>query len=481
MKRNELLIIDDDESFSSSLQDYFQGQGFGVSAAFSKDETLIQAAKKPLSLIFLDQRLPDGEGIELVKRLHEMQPDALIIFMTAYASIEMAVRAVKEGAFDYIAKPFDLDQLDSVVNRAMQARTLLVTRACESCPPGKFKEQNTLVGSSKVMTGLKKQISLIASNPDIPVLLYGETGTGKEIVARSIHLSGPNARGPFVPVNCGALPEQLVESELFGHAKGSFTGAAGKHSGAFELASGGTLFLDEITELPVKLQSKLLRAVEQRSFFPVGGEKEFSVTERIIAATNRLPETAIQEGDLRRDLYYRLSAFTIIIPPLRERTEDIPELIRHFILARVRPSHAGKFLPEPEEEQRLKQYSWPGNVRELKNIVERAIILGLSKKMSQLLPRKTALRARYEPAGGQVRPESDRFPKLEDLVDRHIRAALVLTNNNKTRAAQLLGISIATLRRRLKEMHGWPAGFPPEQSASALLAEHEKPGEDRTD
>jgi len=361
-----ILVVDDEESICWSFREFLGDEGHRVESAASAEEALRVAAEVRPDAVILDVRLPGLDGIAALPRLRERAGGAPIVVMTAFGDLETAVRAVEAGAFDYLVKPFDLDRVAAVVRRALEAGR----RPARSGPPAPATDLGEMiVGSSPPMQALFRRIALVAS-AEVPVLIAGESGTGKELVARALHRHGPRRDGPFVPVCLPALSPGLVESELFGHARGAFTGAAQDRKGILELAQGGTVLLDEVGDAPLSLQVKLLRAIEHREVAPVGDARTRPVDIRVLAATNRpLPEL-VAAGTFREDLYFRLAAFPIRVPPLRERPEDIPALAAHFLARR-----GGAAAPAVDVLEALRARPWPGNVRELRNAIEHAAIL----------------------------------------------------------------------------------------------------------
>lgn len=453
---NPILIIEDDETLRLTLTGFLSRRGFDVRAAADGLEGLTKARETRFGLILLDLRLPDIPGLDVIARLREFDDDALVVTMTAYPEVRTAVAALKAGAYDYINKPFDLDDLDSLIHRALETRQLRRevawrrAQASVCATPG-------LVGNSAAFRALLETTRKIAAAARIPALILGESGTGKEHIAQSIHCLSPRAAGPWVTLNCSALPEGLLESEMFGHEKGAFTDARQAKKGLLELADGGTLFLDEIGDLSPALQPKLLRVLETQAFRRLGGSKELRVEVRFVAATHRnLPEM-VKQGTFREDLFYRLNVGSIAVPPLRERQEDIVPLAGHF-LAQAAP-HLGMPAPviHPEVIPLLLTYGWPGNIRELRNVMERAAILASGGEITAAqLPRELALPSRapadFRPqgAGGGLAPDADL--SLAAAEREHILRVLQLADGNKTRAADMLGITRLTLRNKLRDV-----------------------------
>lgn len=369
-----LLIVEDEETLCESLKRVLQRDGYEADAVNSAEAALKNLEEVSYDLIISDILLPGIDGIELLRRIREKSPDQIVIIITAYASIETAVGALRAGAYDYVIKPIIHEEIKRIVKNALRERSLVAENVILRKQIEEKYDFEKIVGESKEITSLISEVKKIA-NSRSNVLLLGETGTGKELVARAVHYNSARLDKPFVPINCSAIPENLLESELFGHVKGAFTGAAGSKRGLFEEANGGTLFLDEIGELGQQLQAKLLRVIDDHQVRPLGGVQSRTVDVRIIAATNRDIIKAVQEGIFREDLYYRINVVTITLPPLRERKEDIPILARHFL--EKYSQEIGKQVQFIDDAalRILMNYNWPGNVRELRNIIERAVLI----------------------------------------------------------------------------------------------------------
>lgn len=445
-KRN-VLIVDDDRNFSLSLSEFLQSDELDIRTARTAEECLDICSKVQVDVLLLDQRLPDAEGHTLCPAILEHNPQTKIIFTTAFPSFENAVKAVRAGAFDYLSKPFEPEELSLSIKQSLRTLDLEKVEQFQNYRTDRESEENVMIGETEHIRHVRNLIDL-ASNADAPVLITGETGSGKNIAARSIHYRGRFRHSPFISINCAALPETLIEAELFGHEKGAFTGAAAAKKGVFEMAEGGTLFLDEIGEMPVNLQSKFLGVLDDGMFRRLGGTTVINANVRVIAATSVDIEDAIRARKFREDLYYRLSVIKLHLPPLRERRDDIPYLCDCLI----RKLAKGRDLKLAEgETDRLKRYDWPGNVRELRNVIERAVILqqGTEIRPSELLIR-TVVKA--EPAVA-VRPAASdgKAARLDDLERAHIISALEEQKGNYSRTARALGISLSTLKRRLKQ------------------------------
>lgn len=453
-----ILIIEDDETLRITLQSFLVNQGYQVNAAETGATGLALAEQQPFDLVLVDLRLPDISGLDVISRMNSGSEDTVKVMMTAYPEVRTAVAALKAGAYDYINKPFDLEDLRSLVERALEVRQLRREVAWRRVQSGDAVALET-VGASPAFRELMATTGRIAAAARVPVLILGESGTGKEHIAQAIHRLSSRAAGPWVTVNCSALPEGLLEAEMFGHEKGAFTDARQARKGLLELADGGTLFLDEIGDLSLALQPKLLRAIETQTFRRIGSQKETQVDVRFVAATHRDLPAMVAQGSFRQDLYYRLNVGTIEVPPLRERAADIVALA-DFFLARFAPTVGCCAVRLSEVvQQALVAYRWPGNVRELRNVIERALILcnGESVQLSQL-PREisTNVEAVLSPVEQALGDGEDLL--LARVEQRHIQRVLQLCRGNKTRAADLLGISRLTLRNRLRAI-----GLPDEE------------------
>ena len=374
IKQNSLLIVDDELVVRDSLSKWFKQDGYRVDAAEDAAHAIKKMSDGPWNVILLDIKMPGMSGLELQKRLREIDPAISTIMITAFASVESAVQALKEGAFDYVTKPVDPDHLSHLVSNALRQKKLADENAQLHEHISEMAQGDEIVGNSPQM---KKVIELAktVAQTDTTVMIRGESGSGKELIARTIHVNSPRRYFPIIAVNCGAVPETLLESELFGHEKGAFTGAQYRRKGKFEMADGGTIFLDEIGTISQKMQVQLLRVIESKQFTRVGGNEVVHSDFRIICATNRDLEGAVKEGTFREDLYYRLNVFTVFIPPIRERRTDIPLLVHHFL--KKYSSVMNKAVNEvaPDTMDLLVRYDWPGNVRELENVIERAMVL----------------------------------------------------------------------------------------------------------
>lgn len=460
MALDRILIVDDTAIIRKSLEERLRGKRYAVSTAGSIAEAEKRLAANSFDLIFLDMELPDGDGRVFIERLSHTDNKPLVVMITANGAIESVVECMRSGAFDYLPKPFAMTQIDLILKKAAEfQRAVRVTDFLNR----ESVARREIIGKSPAIVRLKDLIHRVGRT-NATVMISGENGTGKELVANDIFLNSQRANKPFIKVNCAAISETLIESEFFGHEKGSFTGATDQRDGRFELADGGTILLDEVSEITLALQAKLLRVLQEREFERVGGNKTIKVDVRVLATTNRDLLKAVQKGDFREDLYYRLNVFPIQVPPLRERTGDVELLANHF-LERFAKEHGIKSCGfSPSGMAGLLAHNWPGNVRELQNVVERAAILaeegvpisaeimGITAPVSPI-PLPVAPPDRELPAKPGESSDSQVVP-LHELEKRAIFEALERTNGNRTQAAELLQISIRTLRNKLAEYRG---------------------------
>jgi two-component system, NtrC family, response regulator HydG len=439
--RIRILIVDDEPIVRSSLEHWFVEEGCVVETASSGKEALTRLAEGEWDIFLLDIRMPGMDGLELQARIRESHPDAIIIIMTAYASVETAVQAMKQGAHDYITKPFDPESLERMVRSAVDRRRLQKENLQLKRSLDELEQFSEIVGNSPAIRQVHEMIETVAAT-DATVLIRGESGTGKELVARAIHAHSRRRYMPIVVVNCGALPEGVLESELFGHEKGAFTGAQYRRKGKFELADGGTIFLDEIGDVSLKTQMDMLRVLEEKAIYRVGGNTRIAVDFRVIAATNRDLEEAVADKSFREDLYYRLNVFTIRIPPLRERREDIPVLANHFLQKLARSMNRSIDGFSPESMRLLTSRDWPGNVRELQNAIERAAVV---RSSGQIQPEDFPF-AEVHPGDMEANGKS-----LAELEKIHIAKVLRETGWNISQAARLLEIDRVTLYNKMRK------------------------------
>ena len=451
MMKYKVLVIDDELLIRMSLESGLSDLGYQVRCADTISEGLSLAAKLHPDAILLDNRVGEERGIDRIPDFKKLDEDVILILMTAYGSVSQAVEAMKLGVSHYVQKPFDLDEIDLVITRAMEQ--LLSRRSLELM---KLRPRK-LLGESSAICRIRQEIRVLAENDNVDILICGETGTGKEVVVNTIHEQSSRHDKPLVKINCGAIPENLLESELFGHEKGSFTGADKTKKGLIELANGGTVFLDEVGELPLAMQAKLLTFLEDRSFKRVGGLQDIEVNIRVAAATNRDLEAGVQKGRFREDLYYRLNVMQIRIPPLRERPEDIPVLCRFYLQHFNRKFNKSLQDIAPEFLALLQSYYWKGNVRELRNVMERCVLFS---RQSVLTGEETGLDTllAVRPRAGGSFPMHDLSQQSIDLkheVDAFERAyidqAMQLSGGNLSQAAQMLGCTRFTLKRRLED------------------------------
>ena len=448
----KILIVDDEQSLREYLAIALEREGYEVSKAASGEEALRLLEEETFDLTLVDLRLPGADGLQVLRRAKSMDPTLVVMMMTAYSTVETAVEAMKHGAFDYLIKPFKTEALKLQIHRALEHRALhrenvRLRREVET----KYRFEN-IVGKSPKMQELFETIRRVAGSR-ATVLVTGERGTGKELVARAIHFNSLRPSGPFVPLNCSAIPQELMESELFGHVKGAFTGAVAARHGVFELAHGGTLFLDEISEIPLTLQAKLLRVIQEREFRRVGGTKEVRVDVRIISATNRDLTEAIAKGAFRDDLFDRLNVVQLDVPPLRERREDIPLLVFHFLQRLSGETERPAKQIAPDALAVLEKYHWPGNVRELENVIERAVTLARSDRIEIAdLPESVHRTGRGEPPPLELPPEGVSIEQVVAGVERSLlEQALQRTGGVQTKAAELLGCSLRSFRYLVKK------------------------------
>jgi len=451
MDKIRVLLGEDDDGGRRMIERFLRDSHFDVDAVEDAEAAMARARKRPPSAVIADYKLPGMDGIELIGRLKEELPGLPTVLVTAHGDVQTAVNAIKAGAFNFLEKPLDPEALVDTIRQAVEKERLSIeVERLRRALDDRFGIENIL-GASEAMKRVFEKIKLAAPT-DTTVLVQGESGTGKELAAQAIHQMSPRKRRPFIPVNCAALPEQLVESELFGHEKGAFTGAVESKKGYFEAAEGGTLFIDEVGQMPLALQPKLLRALEQRVVTRVGATREIPVDVRIIAATNRRLEQAIKVGEFRDDLFYRLSVLVIELPPLRERKGDIALLASTFVGELAR-RHGRKVRSiTPEALSALDKYPWPGNVRELKNTLESVVVLSIKDKIGlEDLPMYIRRAESATPAARPPAPPEGKPKTLAEVEKRAIFNTLAACGGNRTQAARLLGIGVRTIQRKLAE------------------------------
>ncbi len=454
MIKDKILVADDEKSMRELLDIMLKKEGYKVTLASNGEEVMKLIEKDIFDLALVDIRMPRQDGISVLKRIKMVSPETVVLMMTAYASADTAIKAMKEGAYDYITKPFKIDEIKLIIQNALEKKhlqneNLLLKKAVRD----RYHFEN-IVGQSSKMLELYDLLEKVAPTKT-NILITGESGTGKELAAKAVHYNSPRKDKPFVTLNCGAIPESLIESELFGHMKGAFTDAVATKKGLFEVADEGTLFLDEISELPLMMQVKLLRVLQDREFKRVGGTEDIRVDVRIISATNRDLEEAVREKQFREDLFYRLNVIQIKIPSLRDRKEDIPLLAGHFL--RKYSEELGKQISriEPEALRVLIQYDYPGNVRELQNMIERAVALETSQELTaQNLNSYIEEQSpgRRKPIDLEIPTEGVDLEKIVEQVERTLLIkALDRTKGIKTKAAELLRINFRSMRYRIEK------------------------------
>ncbi len=435
-----ILVVDDEASIRNSLSEWFKMDGYRVEVAEDAYEALKKLQENNFDIVLVDIKMPEMDGIELQKRIKEIDKNIITIIITAYATVETAIQAMKDGAFDYITKPVDPDELSRLIKKAIEQRRLITENIMLRGKIEELQSLDEIIGESPAMKKVMEMVNTVAET-DSTVMIRGESGTGKELIARAIHAKSRRRYFPIVTINCGAYPEGLLESELFGHEKGAFTGALYQRKGKLEMANKGTLFLDEVGNISLKMQMDLLRVLETKKFTRLGGEKVIEVDFRVISATNRDLEQAVKEGSFREDLYYRLNVFTIFLPPLRERRSDIP-LLTHYFIKKFSLS-MNKDVREISKEalNLLMDYDWPGNVRELRNVIERAMVnvKGTKIEVDDLY---------FSISSPYPKPEGE---TLEDVEKAHIKKILNKTGWNITKAAEILNIDRVTLYNKIEK------------------------------
>jgi len=457
MSIEKIVVLEDDAIVRKNLETYLRRRHYDVAAAGTIAAAQEYLGKDNFDIVFVDVRLPDGDGTDLLKQIQARPQKPLVIMMTGFGSVESAVECMKNGAFDYLIKPFSNEQIEVILRKAEEFTQLLNVNRFLSRESDEGEQE--LLGRNPAMENLRQLIRKVART-QATVLIQGESGTGKELVARALYRESSRANAPFIRVNCAAIPENLIESEFFGHERGAFTGALNKREGRFELAHGGTILLDEISEISPSVQAKLLRVLQERELERVGGNRTIKVDVRVIATTNRNLESSVEKKEFRQDLFFRLNVVPVRVPPLRDHREDVPFLAEEFMrrFGRKHGIHIKGFTDGAV--QLLKNHSWPGNVRELQNVVERAVILCSENGMLEpehlgLGLSEPAASLAANPAENQEVPgQPNGMPTLAELEKRHIFAALDRCKGNRTHAAKLLDVSIRTLRNKLHEYNG---------------------------
>jgi DNA-binding NtrC family response regulator len=437
-RKISILIVDDEESVRDSLYNWFIEDGYEVECAENAKQALSILETKNMDIILADIKMPGMDGLEMHRRIRSLNKDSIVIIMTAFAAVDTAVQALKDGAYDYITKPFDPDDLSHLIRNASSQISLKEENEALRNKLVSLENVENLIGSSEAMIKVLKEVEQVAQSSS-PVIITGESGTGKELIAQAIHSNSKRKFSPLVSVHCGALTESLLESELFGHEKGAFTGAMYNRKGRFEMADGGTIFLDEIATISSKMQIELLRVLETKTFIRVGGNKEITSDFRVICATNKNLKQMVDDGQFREDLFYRLNVVNIQIPPLRERTEDIPMLVDHFIKKYCTSLSRNILSIEKSALKRLEQYDFPGNVRELENMIERAIVVGNDKE----------IRLKDLPFDRGM--SSNSFKSLEDLEKQYILQVLNKYDWNITKSAKVIKVDRVTLYNKIKK------------------------------
>ena len=440
-KKIKILVVDDELSIRESLRGWLQQDGYQVETADGGLEALAKNAENRFDIMVIDVKMPEMDGLTLLKKIKDTDPDIAIVIMTAHGAIQDAVEAMKLGAYDYLLKPFDLEEFSLTIEKLVQMLNLAMENLILKERVATFTRFEKLVGQSPAMVKLFEAILDVAQT-DATVLITGETGTGKELVARAIHTQSPRCYAPFIAINCGAFTEQLLESELFGHEKGAFTDAQYAKKGRLEMANAGTLFLDEVGDISMKMQIDLLRVLETREFSRVGGTATLRSDFRVIAATNQDLQEAIHKKTFRRDLFYRLNVIHLQVPPLRERPEDIPLLAQHFLWRYATETNKKIDSIQPEAMEAMRRYPWPGNVRELENAIERAVVMGKSRQI-RLSDLPLAI-----PLEGAAEMET---LSLEEMERQHIARVLATAGENLSNVAKILRINRTTLYQKIKK------------------------------
>jgi two-component system response regulator PilR (NtrC family) len=450
--RARVLVVDDERSMQEFLEIFLRSEGYEAVTASGLQSAMTHLESDEFDLVITDIQMPGGTGLDLLRSVQRLTPETVVVMMTAYASTETAIAAMKEGAYDYISKPFKVDEIRVVVEKAIEKKLLATENRRLKSELRSRVQRRTIIGTSAPIQRVLDFVSHVADTK-ANVLISGESGTGKEVVARAIHAGGDRRDLPFVAVNCGAIPENLLESELFGHVKGAFTGAVQNKAGLFEVAQGGTVFLDEIAELPLTLQVKLLRVIQERSYRRVGGTSDLRFDARVLTATNRDLQAEVAEGRFREDLYYRLNVIEISLPPLRDRRDDIPLLVQHFVERYARELEKPPLEVSEDAMRRLVAYCYPGNVRELENVIERAVALCRTQTIDADLLPPTVLSPREAAVPSRIPPEGVNLEEMMNDYERGLlREALDQAGGVKKRAAARLGVSFRSFRYRLEKL-----------------------------
>jgi DNA-binding NtrC family response regulator len=442
----KVLVVEDEELMRTILRQLLEAEGYQVFTADSAENALEIFSGEDLAVTLTDIKMAGMDGLQLLDQIKTSDDEAIVIIMTAYSSVDSAIAALRKGAYDYVTKPFVNEDLLQTVGRAVQTKKLFSENRLLRRELNKHYSFSEIIGKSEALAKVFRLIEKVADT-NAGILIQGESGTGKELVARAIHFRSQRAGKPFLAINCGALPESLLESELFGHTKGAFTGAVTDKKGFFRSADGGTLFLDEIVEMQQPLQVKLLRALQEHEVTPVGSSVAVKFDARIICATNKNLEKEVAENHFREDLFYRLNVIEINLPPLRGRREDIPLLVKHFVAKIAREQNAPEKAVSKEVFSALVNYTWQGNVRELQNVIERAFILSNEEINLESLPAKVKINIQ---SGFETRDGEGFRPTLEEMERRYILEILAAADDDKSEAANILGIDLSTLYRKLK-------------------------------
>ncbi len=445
-----VLVVEDDAAMRALIAEELSAHGAVVECAASGEKALASLDTSVFDVVVSDLNMPGIGGLSLCGRVHQRDPGLPVILITAFGSMDAAIQAIRQGAYDFLTKPLELEQLVLAVDRAASLRALRSEVATLKAVVRRQQQGSPIEGTSRAIARLRDNITQIAAT-QATVLIRGESGVGKELVARQLHALSPRNAGPFIAENVAAMPPALLESALFGHVKGAFTGALARREGLFQQANGGTLLLDEIGELPMELQPKLLRVIEERKVRPVGGDRELPFDVRLVAATHRDLEAAVQNGTFRRDLYYRLAVLEVEVPPLRDRGRDVLLMAQSFLERFSKELGKGVIGIHPEAAARLLAWTWPGNVRELRNAIEHAVVVCRGQEISPAdLPERLRTVVPREPRSADVHTESPELLPLEQVERRHILAVLAAVDGNKAQAARILGVGRKTLYRKLE-------------------------------